>query len=66
MTPKQLAFKAAVENIIKKLALRNMEGYFFEDCNSCVKEIIQIPCLEVSTIFFRSKFYMKILANALK
>ncbi|EOS77375.1 MAG: lactate utilization protein [Lachnospiraceae bacterium] len=42
MTPKQLAFKAAVENIIKKLALRNMEGYFFEDCNSCVKEIIQM------------------------
>ncbi len=30
MTPKQLAFKAAVENIIKKLALRNMEGYFLK------------------------------------
>lgn len=41
MTPKQLAFQTAVEGIIKKLALRNMEGYFFEDCNSCVKAITQ-------------------------
>lgn len=30
------------------------------------KEEQSDPCLEVSTIFFRSKFYMKILANALK
>lgn len=39
MTPKQLAFQTAVEGIIKKLALRNMEGYFFEDSASCVKAI---------------------------
>ncbi len=39
MTPKQLAFQAAAENIIKKLSLRNMEGYFFEDSPSCVKVI---------------------------
>lgn len=42
MTPKQLAFQTVVEGITKKLALRNMEGYFFEDCNSCVKAIIQM------------------------
>lgn len=42
MTPKQLAFQTAVEGLIKKLALRNMEGYFFEDCSSCVKSIIQM------------------------
>ena len=39
MTPKQLAFQTAVEGIIKKLSLRNMEGYFFEDSASCVKAI---------------------------
>lgn len=39
MTPKQLAFQTAVEGIIKKLALRNMEGYFFADCDSCVKAV---------------------------
>lgn len=39
MTPKQLAFQTAVEGIIKKLALRNMEGYFFADSDSCVKAI---------------------------
>ena len=42
MTPKQLAFQTAVEGIIKKISLRNMEGYFFEDCDSCVKAIIQM------------------------
>ena len=39
MTPKQLAFQTAVEGIIKKLALRNIEGYFFADSASCVKAI---------------------------
>lgn len=39
MTPKQLAFQTAVEGIIKKLSLRNMEGYFFEESASCVKAI---------------------------
>lgn len=39
MTPKQLAFQAAACGIIKNLASRNMEGYFFEDCVSCVNAI---------------------------
>lgn len=42
MTPKQLAFQTAVEGIIKKLALRNMEGYFFEDSQACVQAIISM------------------------
>ncbi|MDY2699015.1 MAG: lactate utilization protein [Lachnospiraceae bacterium] len=42
MTNKQLAFRTAVEGIIKKLKLRNMEGYFFEDSASCVKAITDL------------------------
>lgn len=42
MTPKQLAFQTAVEGIIQKLALRNMEGYFFADSTSCTKAIIDM------------------------
>jgi hypothetical protein len=39
MTPKQLAFRAAAESIIKNLEKRNMEGYFYEDSASLVKAI---------------------------
>ena len=42
MTPKQLAFQTAVAGIIKKMALRNMEGYFFEDSASCVKAVTEM------------------------
>ena len=42
MTNKQLAFRTAAEGIIKKLKLRNMEGYFFEDSASCVKAITDL------------------------
>lgn len=40
MTPKQLAFQAAAESIIKNLNQRNMEGYFCEDSTACVKAIL--------------------------
>lgn len=42
MTPKQLAFQAAVESIIKNLNQRNMEGYFFENSEGCVKAILNM------------------------
>lgn len=42
MTTKQLAFQTAVENVIKNLEKRNMEGYFFEDSTSCVSAIIDM------------------------
>ena len=42
MTPKQLAFQAAAESIIKNLNQRNMEGYFCEDSTACVKKILEI------------------------
>ncbi len=42
MTPKELAFRTAAEGIIKKLASRNMDGYFFEDSASCVKGITDL------------------------
>lgn len=40
MTHKQAAFQTASEGIIKKLELRGMEGYFFEDSASCTEAII--------------------------
>ena len=42
MTPKQLAFQAAAESIIKNLNQRNMEGYFCEDSTACVKKILEM------------------------
>ena len=42
MTPKQLAFQAASESIIKNLNQRNMEGYFFENSADCVKAILNM------------------------
>lgn len=42
MTPKQLAFQAAAESIIKNLNQRNMEGYFCEDSTACVKAILDM------------------------
>ncbi len=42
MTPKQLAFQTAATGTIQKLALRNMEGYFFENSASCVNAILQM------------------------
>lgn len=42
MTPKQLAFQSAAEGIIKKLEMRNMEGYFFETASNCVNAIIDM------------------------
>lgn len=39
MTHKQTAFQSAAETIIKNLEKRGMEGYFFEDCASCVDAI---------------------------
>ncbi|MBQ6887914.1 MAG: LUD domain-containing protein [Lachnospiraceae bacterium] len=39
MTYKQEAFAAAANSIIKNLEKRGMEGYFFEDCASCVMAI---------------------------
>lgn len=42
MTHKQEAFKTTAEMIIKNLASRNMEGYFFEDSASCVKAILDM------------------------
>lgn len=40
MTHKQAAFAAVVENIIKNLEKRGMEGYFFEDSKSCTEAIL--------------------------
>lgn len=40
MTHKQAAFASAAESIIKNLAKRNMDGYFFEDSASCAEAII--------------------------
>ena len=42
MTPKQLAFQAAAESIIKNLNQRNMEVYFCEDSTACVKKILEM------------------------
>ena len=42
MTPKQLAFQAASESIIKNLNQRNMEGYFFENSADCVKALLNM------------------------
>lgn len=39
MTPKQSAFAAAAEGIIQNLNKRGMEGYFYEDCASCVAAV---------------------------
>lgn len=39
MTHKQSAFASAAETIIKNLEKRGMEGYFYEDCASCVAAV---------------------------
>ena len=44
MTNLQKAFATAAPNIIKKLQLRNMEGYFYENCEAMVEDILsKIP-----------------------
>lgn len=42
MTPKQLAFQAAAQGIIKNLEKRNMEGYFFENSAQCTRAILDL------------------------
>lgn len=39
MTNRQLAFEKAAPGIIENLKKRNMEGYHFRDCASCVKAV---------------------------
>ena len=42
MTPKQLAFQAAAESIIKNLNQRNVDGYFCEDSTAGGKAILDM------------------------
>lgn len=42
MTNQQLAFETTAQTVIKNLAARNMEGYFFENSADAVKSILEM------------------------
>ncbi|MBO5165932.1 MAG: lactate utilization protein [Lachnospiraceae bacterium] len=42
MTNQQLAFETTAKTVIKNLAARNMEGYFFESSEDAVKAILEM------------------------
>ena len=42
MTNQQLAFETTAKTVIKNLAVRNMEGYFFENSADAVKAILEM------------------------
>ncbi len=42
MTNQQLAFETTAKTVIKNLAARNMEGYFFENSADAVKAILEM------------------------
>lgn len=42
MTNQQLAFETTAKTVIKNLAARNMEGYFFESSEDAVKTILEM------------------------
>lgn len=42
MTNQQLAFETTAKTVIKNLAARNMEGYFFETSDDAVKAILEM------------------------
>ncbi len=48
MTNKQLAFESTVNTIIKNLAVRNMEGYFYENAEEAVSAILKMIPAESS------------------
>lgn len=42
MTNQQLAFETTAKTIIKNMAVRNMEGYFYENSEEAVKAILEM------------------------